>query len=76
MKAISHRELRNDSARILREVRAGETMQVTSHGEVVALPGSAQASVARSDDYKQRVLSASSHAICRLGWCRDGAGTA
>jgi prevent-host-death family protein len=37
MKVITHRELRNDSARILREVQAGETMQITNHGEVVAL---------------------------------------
>lgn len=37
MKTISHRELRNDSARILREVQSGETMEITNRGEVVAL---------------------------------------
>lgn len=37
MRTISHRELRNDSARILREVQAGESMEITNHGEVVAL---------------------------------------
>lgn len=37
MKTISHRELRNDSARILREVQAGESMEITNHGEVVAM---------------------------------------
>jgi prevent-host-death family protein len=36
MQTISHRELRNDSARILRQVQAGESMEITNHGEVVA----------------------------------------
>ena len=36
---IAHRDLRNDSARILREVAAGETFEVTNHGEVVAVLG-------------------------------------
>ncbi|MGH3461822.1 MAG: type II toxin-antitoxin system Phd/YefM family antitoxin [Kribbellaceae bacterium] len=37
MRTISHRELRNESARILREVQAGESIEVTNHGEVVAM---------------------------------------
>ncbi len=37
MRTISHRELRNESARILREVQAGESIEITNHGEVVAL---------------------------------------
>lgn len=36
MATISHRELRNNSAEILRRVAAGEAMVVTNHGEVVA----------------------------------------
>jgi len=36
MKTISHRELRNSSSAILREVASGETVAVTNHGEVVA----------------------------------------
>jgi len=37
MRTISHRELRNNSAQILREVRAGEIIEVTNHGEVAAV---------------------------------------
>ena len=36
MRAIPQRELRNDVARVLREVDAGETIQVTVRGQVVA----------------------------------------
>lgn len=35
-KQITQRELRNDSARVLREVQAGETVVVTRHGVPVA----------------------------------------
>lgn len=34
---ITHRELRNNSASILRRVQAGETFEVTNNGEPVAL---------------------------------------
>lgn len=34
---IPHRELRNRSSEVLRRVQAGETIQVTNHGEVVAV---------------------------------------
>ena len=34
---ITHRELRNSSASILRRVQAGETFEVTNNGEPVAL---------------------------------------
>ncbi len=37
MKTIPHRELRNHSGDVLRRVQAGETIQVTNHGEVVAI---------------------------------------
>lgn len=33
---ISHRELRNNSAEILRRVVAGEVFEITNHGVVVA----------------------------------------
>lgn len=34
---LAHRDLRNRSAEVLREVAAGATYEVTNHGEVVAL---------------------------------------
>jgi antitoxin (DNA-binding transcriptional repressor) of toxin-antitoxin stability system len=34
---IPHRELRNNSAEILRRVAAGESFEITNHGEVVAI---------------------------------------
>lgn len=37
VKTIPHRELRNHSSEVLRRVQAGETIQVTNHGEVVAV---------------------------------------
>lgn len=37
MTTIPHRELRNSSSEVLRRVQAGETIQVTNHGEVVAI---------------------------------------
>ncbi|GAA5156194.1 hypothetical protein GCM10023321_31460 [Pseudonocardia eucalypti] len=36
-KTIPHRELRNNSSEVLREVQAGETVYVTNRGEVVAV---------------------------------------
>ena len=36
MRAISQRELRNDSGAVLREVQAGETVTVTRNGTPVA----------------------------------------
>lgn len=36
MKTISHRELRNNSSSVLREVENGESFVVTNRGEVVA----------------------------------------
>ncbi|MGK2954344.1 MAG: type II toxin-antitoxin system Phd/YefM family antitoxin [Solirubrobacterales bacterium] len=36
-RTIPHRELRNNSSAILREVQGGETINVTNHGEVVAV---------------------------------------
>ena len=37
MRTISHRELRNSSSEVLRAVSAGETIEVTNHGEVAAV---------------------------------------
>ena len=37
MRTISHRELRNNSAEVLRAVGAGEMIEVTNHGEVAAV---------------------------------------
>jgi len=34
---LAHRDLRNRSAEILRDVRAGATYEITNHGEVVAV---------------------------------------
>lgn len=34
---LAHRDLRNRSAQVLREVAAGASFEVTNHGEVVAL---------------------------------------
>lgn len=36
-RVIAHRELRNRSSEVLREVQNGETFEVTDHGDVVAL---------------------------------------
>jgi prevent-host-death family protein len=37
MKTVTHREMRNQSGDILRQVADGETIQVTNHGQVAAL---------------------------------------
>ena len=37
VKTIAHRELRNNSSRVLDEVKNGEIIQVTNHGDVVAI---------------------------------------
>lgn len=37
MRTITHRELRNNSSEVLRAVSAGETIEVTNHGEVAAV---------------------------------------
>jgi prevent-host-death family protein len=39
VKTIPHRELRNNSSAILREVQSGETFQITNNGKVVAVLG-------------------------------------
>ena len=36
-RTIAHRELRNNSSAVLRDVAAGETISITNHGEVVAI---------------------------------------
>jgi prevent-host-death family protein len=36
-KTIPHRELRNNSSEILRQVQSGETFRITNNGKVVAL---------------------------------------
>ena len=58
-KAISHRELRNNSAEILRAVAAGESFVVTNHGAAVAVlapvggPDYGGLSVQRADRSRQ-----------------------
>ncbi len=37
MRTVTHREMRNESGEILRQVASGETIQVTNHGQVAAL---------------------------------------
>lgn len=34
---LAHRDLRNNSAQVLRDVAAGATFEITNHGEVVAV---------------------------------------
>ncbi len=36
-RTIPHRELRNNSSAVLREVQAGATIEITNNGEVVAI---------------------------------------
>jgi prevent-host-death family protein len=36
-RTIAHRELRNNSSAVLREVQAGESIAISNHGEVVAI---------------------------------------
>ncbi|HYN73808.1 MAG TPA: type II toxin-antitoxin system prevent-host-death family antitoxin [Nakamurella sp.] len=50
VRTIPHRELRNNSSAVLRDVAQGETIQITNHGEVVAIlvpPGAQQRSTLR-----------------------------
>lgn len=47
-RTIAHRELRNNSSAVLRDVQAGESIVITNHGEVVAVlvpPGSRRESL-------------------------------
>ncbi len=37
METIAHRELRNNSGKVLARVKAGETIAVTNHGEITAI---------------------------------------
>ncbi len=37
MRRINHRELRNSSSAVLRDVAAGEIIEVTNHGQVAAI---------------------------------------
>lgn len=37
MRTVTHREMRNNSGEILRAVAAGETVQVTNHGQIAAV---------------------------------------
>lgn len=37
MRTVTHREMRNQSGDILRDVAAGETIKVTNNGQVAAL---------------------------------------
>ncbi|MQA63353.1 MAG: type II toxin-antitoxin system prevent-host-death family antitoxin [Actinophytocola sp.] len=49
-RTIPHRELRNNSSAVLREVQAGESIEISNHGEVVAIlvpPGQSGATTLR-----------------------------
>ena len=37
MRTIPHRELRNNSSKVLADVKGGETIAVTNHGEIAAI---------------------------------------
>ena len=37
MRTIPHRELRNNSSKVLADVKAGETIAVTNNGEITAI---------------------------------------
>jgi prevent-host-death family protein len=37
LRRIAHRELRNNSSKILDDVKSGQIIEVTNHGEVVAV---------------------------------------
>lgn len=37
MRTIPHRELRNNSSRVLDDVKNGEIIQITNHGDIVAI---------------------------------------
>lgn len=55
-RTIPHRELRNNSSAVLRAVQAGESIEISNHGEVVAiLVPPAQASAATLRVRKARV---------------------
>jgi prevent-host-death family protein len=56
-RTIPHRELRNNSSAILREVRDGETIDIANHGEVVAVlvpPARRSAATARVRKARRR----------------------
>jgi len=53
-KTIPHRELRNNSSAILAQVKAGETFEITNHGEVVAILGPAPI----SEEEEMRIIPA------------------
>lgn len=36
-RTIPHRELRNNSSAVLRDVQAGESIAISNHGEIVAM---------------------------------------
>lgn len=55
-RTIPHRELRNNSSAVLRDVQAGESIEISNHGEVVAiLVPPAQSSAATLRVRKARV---------------------
>ncbi|RBY83863.1 type II toxin-antitoxin system prevent-host-death family antitoxin [Geodermatophilus sp. TF02-6] len=68
METISHREMRNNSAEVLRRVEAGETLLVTNHGRPVALLSPAPAS--RQDRYEELVAVGEIIPARRRGWAQ------
>lgn len=56
IRTIAHRDLRNKSAEILRAVHEGETLQVTNHGEVVAVLSPPPASLLSSVRFRPPLI--------------------
>ncbi|UDY23021.1 type II toxin-antitoxin system Phd/YefM family antitoxin [Nocardioides sp. Kera G14] len=67
-RTISHRELRNNSAQVLRDVEAGETFIITNNGRPVAQlmpPGSPLLPIAVPRDPSVRATDLVSHTASR-----------
>ncbi|MHB1172767.1 MAG: type II toxin-antitoxin system Phd/YefM family antitoxin [Lacisediminihabitans sp.] len=56
MASIAHRELRNNSSAILRDVQSGETILVTNHGKVVAVMSPPAASLVSGPQVREATI--------------------
>ncbi|WNV76866.1 type II toxin-antitoxin system Phd/YefM family antitoxin [Geodermatophilus sp. DSM 44513] len=68
METISHREMRNNSAEVLRRVEAGETLLVTNHGRPVALLSPAPAPGVPRERYDELLQAGEVIPAHRRGW--------
>lgn len=55
-RTIPHRELRNNSSAVLRDVQAGETITITNHGEIVAVLTPPPASVTAGPRVRRAIV--------------------